>query len=80
MLSIIAEYARDAANKAQVILTTHSPEFLDAFGEDVPTTTVVERLEGQSVLRVLSGDELSYWLEQYTLGELYRSKELEAMK
>ena len=80
MLPIIAEYARDAANKAQVILTTHSPEFLDAFGDDVPTTTIVERQEGQTVLRVVSGDELSYWLGQYTLGELYRSKELEAMK
>jgi len=79
MFPIVAEYARDAANKAQVILTTHSPEFLDAFGPDVPTTTIVERQEGQTVLRVVSGDELAYWLKQYTLGELYRSKELEAM-
>lgn len=80
MFPVVAEYARDAASKAQVILTTHSPEFLDAFGEDVPTTTVVERQEGQTVLRVVSGEELSYWLKQYTLGELYRSKELEAMR
>ena len=80
MLPIVAEYAREAANRAQVILTTHSPEFLDAFGADVPTTTVVERQEGQTVLRVVSSDELSYWLKQYTLGELYRSSELEAMK
>jgi len=80
MFPIVAEYARDAANKAQVILTTHSPEFLDAFGEDVPTTTVVERQEGETVLHVLSGHELSYWLKEYTLGELYRSRELEAMK
>jgi predicted ATPase len=79
MFSIVAEYARDAASKAQVIFTTHSPEFLDAFGEEVPTTTVVEREEGQTVLRVVSGDALSYWLKEYTLGELYRSNELEAM-
>ncbi len=80
MFPIVAEYARDAASRAQVILTTHSPEFLDAFGENVPTTTVVERQEGQTILRVVSGEELSYWLKQYTLGELFRSKELEAMK
>jgi predicted ATPase len=80
MFPIVAEYARDAASKAQVIFTTHSPEFLDAFGEDVPTTTVVERQEGQTILRIVSGDELSYWLKEYTLGELYRSRELEAMK
>lgn len=80
MLPIVAEYARDASRRAQVILTTHSPEFLDAFGGEPPTTTVVERVEGQTTLRVIAGDELSYWLDKYTLGELYRSKELEAMR
>jgi len=80
MFPIVAEYARDAASKAQVILTTHSPEFLDAFRDEVPTTTVVERQEGQTILRVVSGEELSYWLQQYTLGELYRSNELESME
>jgi len=80
MLRIVAEYARDASTKSQVILTTHSPELLDAFGDDAPTTTVIDRQEGQSILRVLSGEELAYWRTQYTLGELYRSRELEAMK
>ena len=80
MLPIVAEYAREAANKAQVILTTHSPEFLSAFGDDAPTTTVVERRDGETVLRIVSGETLSYWLKDYTLGELYRSNELEAMR
>ena len=74
------EYARDAANRTQVILTTHSPEFLDAFGQEAPATTVVEWRNGETELRVLSGEDLSYWLKEYTLGELYRSKELEAME
>jgi predicted ATPase len=80
MLKIVAEYARDASSRSQVILTTHSPELLDAFGENAPTTTVVERLEGETKLRVISGEELSYWLKQYTLGDLFRSNELEAMR
>jgi predicted ATPase len=79
MLPIIAEYAREAASRTQVILATHSPELLDAFGDEPPTTTIVERRAGQTVLRVASGDELSYWLKRYTLGELYRSRELEAL-
>jgi len=79
MLPIVAEYARDAADRAQVVLATHSPEFLDAFGDHPPTTTVVERVEGETILRVVGGENLDYWLKQYTLGELYRSKELEAM-
>ena len=79
MLPIVAEYARDAASRTQVILTTHSPDLLDAFGAESPTTTVVEWKDGQTVLRVLSGDHLKFWLKKYTLGELYRSNELEAM-
>jgi len=31
MLPIVAEYAADLANRSQVILTTHSAQFLDAF-------------------------------------------------
>ena len=80
MLPIVAEYARDASNRSQVILTTHSAELLDAFGDDPPTTTVVERVNGETVLRVIEGEQLAYWLKQYSLGELYRSKELEAMQ
>ncbi len=79
MLRIVAEYARDAASRTQVVLTTHSPEFLDAFGDEPPTTTVVEWQDGQTHLRVLAGDSLDYWLKQYSLGELYRSWQLEAM-
>ncbi|MEO8495027.1 MAG: AAA family ATPase [Planctomycetota bacterium] len=80
MLPIVAEYARDAADRSQVILTTHSAELLDAFGNDPPTTTVVERVNGETILRVIAGEQLNYWLQQYTLGDLYRSKELEAMQ
>jgi predicted ATPase len=79
MLPIVAEYARDAARRTQVILTTHSPELLDAFGDEPPTTTVVEWKNGETVLCVLAGERLDYWLKKYTLGELYRSKELETM-
>jgi predicted ATPase len=80
MLPIVADNARAAADRTQIILTTHSPEFLDAFRDEPPTTTVVERQDGETQLRVLSGEELDYWLQQYTLGELYRSSELEAMR
>ena len=68
MLPIVAEYARDAAQHTQVILTTHSPELLDAFGNEPPTTTVVEWKDGQTMLRVLAGDRLDYWLKKYTHG------------
>jgi len=80
MLPIVAEYARDAATRTQVVLTTHSPAFLDVFGGDAPNTTVVEWKDGKTTLRVRTGEDLSYWLKEYTLGELYRSGELEAVE
>lgn len=79
MLPIIAEFAADAALRTQVILTTHSDTLLDAFGETKPTTTVAKWENGETQLKVLDGDDLSYWLREYTLGSLFRSGELEAM-
>jgi len=79
MLPIIAEYAIDASKRSQVIITTHSPQFLDAFGDTVPTTTVAKWNDGETTLEVLSGADLDYWLKEYTLGALFKSGELEAM-
>lgn len=78
MLPIIAELAQRASERTQVIFTTHSPQFLDAFAEP-PVTTVVTLENGESKLEVLSGKDLEAWLQRYTLGELFRSGELEAM-
>ena len=79
MLPIIAEYAVDATLRAQVILTTHSPQLLDAFTDKNPTTTVTKWQDGETVLQNLSGDDLAYWLKEYTLGTLFKSGELESM-
>jgi predicted ATPase len=79
MLPIVAEYAADAARRAQVILTTHSPQFLDAFGKNVPMTTVVKWKDGKTDLKTITGEELKDWLDEYSLGELHKSGELEAM-
>lgn len=79
MLPIIAEYAVEASKKAQIILTTHSPQLLDAFSETRPQTTVVHREEGETQLRVLEEAKLAEWLEEYSLGALFRSGELEEL-
>ena len=77
MLPVIAEYARDASRRTQLIIATHSAEFLDAFNEFVPTVTVAKWVDGQTYLNIPSGEDLSYWLQDYTLGKLFRSGELE---
>lgn len=80
MLPIVAEFAREAARRTQVILTTHSPQFLDAFRNEPPTTTVAHWVDGETRLSVVDGEELARWLEEYSLGALFRSGELEAME
>jgi len=79
MLPIVAEHARDAADRSQVILTTHSAEFLDAFSQFEPTVSVTDLEGGATSLRVVAGEELDYWLRAYKLGQLYRSGTLEQM-
>lgn len=80
MFPIIAEYAVEASKKAQVILTTHSPQLLDAFSGTRPQTTVVQREEGETRLRVLEDAKLAEWLEAYSLGSLFKTGELEEME
>ncbi len=82
MHAIIAEHAAQASERAQVVLVTHSPEFLDAFREvdGVPTITVFEHKGGETHLRTIAGETLAYWLERYSQGELFRSGELEDME
>jgi len=79
MFPIVAEYAVGASEKSQVILTTHSPQVLDAFQRTVPKTTVMAWEDGQTVLKHLEGDALKEWLRAYSLGKLFQSGELEAL-
>lgn len=77
MLPLVAEYAVDASTRSQVILTTHSPQFLDAFLVTRPTTTVAKWQDGETTLKTVQGEDLDYWLKEYSLGALFKSGELE---
>ncbi len=77
MLPIVAEFSVAAAEKAQIILTTHSPQFLDAFTDTKPTITVALCEQGKTELKNLKGEALAYWLENYSLGQMFNSGELE---
>ena len=81
MLGALAEMAAEASMRTQVILTTHSRSFLDAFRPHMPlpTTTVTRWTEGSTELQVVDGEALRAWLEEYSLGSLFVSGELEAL-
>jgi len=79
MMSIVAEVAQEAAHKTQVIFTTHSPQFLDAFRDEPPTVTVVTSNGSETELKTVGGDELKKWIADYSLGKFAFSGEAEAV-
>ena len=79
MFPIIAELAAEASTTSQVVFATHSPEFLTALGTHRPKTAVIQNVDGETKLTVLSEEDLRMWLEKYKLGELFMSGELEAL-
>jgi len=79
MLPVIAEYAEAASERTQVVLTSHSPEFLDAFTGMSPHVTVCHWEQGQTYLYGLAPETLDRWLEQYRLGHLFTRGDLEAL-
>jgi predicted ATPase len=58
----------------QVIVSTQSAQLLNEFEPD--GIIVVERRQGESVFRRLDSAQLSGWLEDYTLGELWQKNVL----
>jgi len=79
MLPVIAEYAEAASERTQVILTSHSPEFLDAFTGSSPHVTVCHWEEGETHLYGLDSATLGRWLEQYRLGHMFTRGDLESL-
>ncbi len=77
MLPIIAEFAVEAATRTQVIFTTHSDQFLSAFRDTRPTVTIARWENGETTLTTVDDSELAYWVKDYSLGQLFRSGELE---
>lgn len=76
MFAIIADYAEEASERSQIIFTTHSPSFLDAFAGVEPTTTVMNWENGETQLHNMDREKLSYWLKHYSMGHLFTTGEL----
>lgn len=69
-IEILAELIQAAAERTQIIVSTQSPALVDCFQpEDV---VVVTREKGASIFKRLNAQELSAWLEEYSLGDLWR--------
>ena len=76
ILPTIAEMLIAVSQKTQLIVTTHSDALVSGLNEYPESILVCERDETGSHLRRLEPDKLQNWLENYTLGDLWRMGEI----
>lgn len=76
ILPTIAALLREASERCQLIVTTHSDVLVDAMTDTPEAILICEKHDGASQLRRLSSEELQPWLERYRLGELWTRGEI----
>lgn len=77
-VAVLLDGLRDAANRTQVIITTHSPELLDDKHLDVNSILAVEAHDGDTVIAPVDEANRSVVQDRlFTAGELLRSNQLQ---
>ena len=71
-----ADLLREASERCQLIVTTHSDTLVDALTETPESMVICEKENGHTKLKRLDRNDLSRWLETYRLGDLWTSGEL----
>jgi predicted ATPase len=69
-LSVLGGLLRSASKRMQIIVATQSPVLLNEFEPDQIVT--VDQVDGASRFRRLNVEELTSWLADYTVGELWQ--------
>jgi predicted ATPase len=72
VMSTLGPLLREASERTQLIVTTHSDELIDSLSETPEDVVVCEKIEGATTMTRLERAVLEAWLDKYTLGELWR--------
>ena len=75
-ITLLAEMLQTASEQRQVIVATQSADLISEF--EPKDVVVVERVDGESRFTRLDESDLSEWLEEYSLGDLWKMHVLEA--
>lgn len=76
VIASVAKLLREAAQRTQIIVTTHSVELVDELTEEPESVGVCERGAEGTMFHRLEASALDKWLERYTLGELWQKGEI----
>lgn len=71
VLPTVAELLKEASERTQLIVTTHSDVLVDALTDLPETIIIAEKTINGTVLRRLNAEKLKPWLEKYRLGQLW---------
>jgi len=69
-INLLADMLKEVAEKKQLIVSTQSVELLNNF--EAKDVVVVQRENGASVFERLDEEDLSEWLEEFSLGDLWK--------
>lgn len=71
VIPTIADLLKEASQRTQLIVTTHSAMLVDCFNSTPEDIVVCEKHDGQTQMSRLDPEELKHWLEKFSLGELW---------
>ena len=77
-VALLADVLVDAADRMQLVVTTHSDGLVSALTSQPDAVVACERPGAGTELRRLDPERLASWLDDYRLGDLWRMGELGA--
>lgn len=72
ILPTVADLIRTASERTQLFITTHSDSLISALSDVPESILVCERMPTGTTMKRLEPQQLSAWLEDYKLGEIWR--------
>ena len=67
----LAELLREASQRCQLIVTTHSDILVDALTDTPESVVICEKENGQTTMKRFDKQDLAGWLEKYSLGDYW---------
>lgn len=71
VLPTLANLIKEASERCQLIITTHSDILVDAMSDQPESVLVAEKINGSTQLHRLNSEQLKPYLEKHSLGQLW---------
>ena len=76
VLPVLSDLLREASQRCQLIVTTHSDMLVDTLTDTPESVVVCEKHDGKTEMHRLDKADLAEWLKRYSLGDLWTRGDL----